>query len=307
MSNANGLASPILILTNERDFAADTVINCINERGVAVERWNTEGRPNIQWRPDACPVTADYRSVWLRQFLPEPTVTQSVPLVDDFLVAREQWRTWLADLAEYEPTRWMNPLWPSRRAENKLAQLRVASRVGLAVPRTLVTNNRADALLLQSEVGSCIVKAVASAYFPFSNSAFMFTTPLNDALALGDADWASQPVVVQQSIHPRTDVRIFIVGEFAAAASTQVDGPDWRLGSKDARWSPCTPPAPIIEGCRAYINAFGLAYGAFDFAIDDRTWWFLECNQAGEFAFADRPLKLGVADAIANWLIGDSS
>jgi hypothetical protein len=48
------------------------------------------------------------------------------PAVDDFLVAREQWRAWLTDLAESPDTRWLNPLWAARSAENKLVQMRVA-------------------------------------------------------------------------------------------------------------------------------------------------------------------------------------
>jgi hypothetical protein len=49
-----------------------------------------------------------------------------VAAVDDFLVAREQWRAWLTDLAESPDTRWLNPLWAARSAENKLVQMRVA-------------------------------------------------------------------------------------------------------------------------------------------------------------------------------------
>lgn len=296
--------APILIVTNERDFAADIVIQRILSRGQEVERWNTETLRQVSWHPEQPPSTRRASAVWLRQFLAEPTITETVTEVDDFLVAREQWRTWLTDLSE-APVPWMNPLWAARRAENKLIQLRTTVEVGLSVPATIVTNSRDEAARHQSEVGSCIVKSVAAAYFPFSTSSFMFTRPLDEALDLGSDDWAAQPVIVQKQIQPRIDVRVFVVGSFSAAASALVDDVDWRTNSADAVWDRFDAPDGLIDLCRAYLESFGLVYGAFDFAFDGNTCWFLECNQAGEFAFVDRPLRLGVGDAIAAWLCGD--
>ncbi|RNL62868.1 hypothetical protein EFK50_14135 [Nocardioides marmoriginsengisoli] len=296
---------PVLVVTNERDFAADVVVARLQASGYPVERLNTETDLQVVWRPDEPPLAARYSAVWLRQFLADPTPQDSVNDVDDFLVTREQWRTWLTDLAEHAPTRWMNPLWSARRAENKLIQLRTAVSVGLRVPATIVTNSRDEAAAHQAKVGRSIVKALASAFFPFSDSGFMFTRPLDEALALDATNWTQQPVIVQAAIHPRTDIRIFIIGtDFAAAARTEVDAVDWRTRSGEAEWERCEPPEDILERCRNYLSAFDLVYGAFDFAFDGDTWWFLECNQAGEFAFADRPLELGVAEAITTWLCG---
>lgn len=292
---------PVLVVTNERDFAADLVIDRIRRGGGTVERWNTETPPVVEWRPEGASVAAS--AVWLRQYLPEPTRAGSVKEVDDFLVVREQWRAWLTDLAETD-ARWMNPLWAARRAENKLIQLRTAANLGFCVPPTVVTNDRAVAEKHEAEVGPCIVKAVSAAYFPFSTSAFMFTRPLAEALVLGDDDWAAQPVIVQQAVAPRVDVRVFIVGDHASAAATTTGGSDWRLFAGENTWNRLEAPAELVERCRAFNAELGLAYSAFDFAFDGSTCWFLECNQAGEFAFIDRPLELGVTDAIASWLTG---
>lgn len=293
----------VLVITNERDFAADVVIDRIRRRGGTVERWNTETPPTLDWRPEGPPLSAAASAVWLRQYLPEPARSASVSDVDDFLVMREQWRAWLTDLAESD-ARWMNPLWAARRAENKLIQLRTAAGLGFLVPPTVVTNDRIVAEKHESEVGPCIVKAVSAAYFPFSTSSFMFTRPLSDALSLGGDDWAVQPVIVQQAVVPRADVRLFIVGDHASAAATTTGGSDWRLFAGESSWKRFSVPAGLVEKCRAFNAEFGLAYSAFDFAFDGTDCWFLECNQAGEFGFIDRPLKLGVGDAIARWLTG---
>lgn len=49
-----------------------------------------------------------------------------------------------------------------------------------------------------------------------------------------------------------------------------------------------------------------LAYGAFDFAEDaDGVWWFLECNQSGQFGFVEMDTGQPIAATIAEWLAGD--
>lgn len=295
--------APVLILTNQRDFAADRVIRRLGVLGVPVERWNAEDERLVAWRPEELPLVSRPRAVWLRQFLPEPANTDRVSEVDEFLVAREQWRAWLSDLAEQEGPRWLNPLWASRRAENKLGQLRIARACALDVPPTVLTNSRSEAFRHQSEVGRCIVKSVASAYFPFSDSAFMFTVDLAATAELPDADWAVQPVLVQKAIAKKADVRVFLLPGLATAVATHVAVTDWRTVSGDAEWKPYDLPATIAVSCRTYLGQLGLVYGAFDFVVDGEDhWWFLECNQAGEFSFADRPLNLGIGDTIAAWL-----
>lgn len=296
--------SKILIMTNHRDFAADRVIRLIQDRSDReVQRWNTEtiDADIASWEPGQPMLPADVRSVWLRQFLPDAEPLTTVADVDEFLVRREQWRSRLEFTSE-APVRWMNPLFDARRAENKLIQLQTAKTVGLTVPPTLVTSSKTEAVAWSSRQGSCIVKTVTSGFFAFSDQAFAFTTDLTEALAHADQDWAEQPVIVQRRIEPRTDIRVLIVGQDVFGASTTASGPDWRLHNTDTVWEPWPVPHLIAEQSRALIRSLGLLYGALDFAFDGSTAWFLECNQAGEFAFIDRPLDLGVADAIARAL-----
>ena len=58
----------------------------------------------------------------------------------------------------------------------------------------------------------------------------------------------------------------------------------------------------LTVGAVRYVQLLGLQYCALDFAQDSSTTWFLEGNQAGEFAFVDRPLNLGISLAIAEAL-----
>lgn len=62
-------------------------------------------------------------------------------------------------------------------------------------------------------------------------------------------------------------------------------------------------PPRVAEAVRAYVRDAELAYGAFDFAEDaDGTWWFLECNQSGQFGFVEVETGQPIARSIAEWL-----
>jgi D-alanine-D-alanine ligase-like ATP-grasp enzyme len=49
----------------------------------------------------------------------------------------------------------------------------------------------------------------------------------------------------------------------------------------------------------AYLRAFGLIFGAFDFSVTpDGRWWFLECNPAGQWGWLTEETGLPIADEL---------
>ncbi|MYS52413.1 hypothetical protein GTW46_20485, partial [Streptomyces sp. SID6013] len=100
-----------------------------------------------------------------------------------------------------------------------------------------------------------------------------------------------------------------VVGEeLLAARKTTLahlgpDEVDVRFTASGEPWRPAEVPPRVAEGVRAYLRAAGLAYGALDFAEDgDGTWWFLECNQSGQFGFVEVDTGQPIARTIAEWL-----
>jgi hypothetical protein len=298
---------PVLILANEKDFAADTVIRRLRGRGVPVVRWNAETLAETAplWQPTRAQAGGpSYRSVWLRQYVTEPPVTAGVEAFDDALVVRAQWRDWVATI-DADAAPWMNPLWAARRAENKVVQLREATSLGLRLPATVVTNDPDHARAFRDEQAgkAAVVKSLAAGYYAFSDRSFMFTTALTDDV-LSTPGWRAQPLIVQQRIARTRDIRALVVdGHLVAAArnNTYLDSTDWRLTPR-TRWQQIALPTDVHNGCVELTRALGLAYCAIDLVDDGDTLWFLEANQAGEFHFLDRPLELGVAGRIANFL-----
>ena len=67
-------------------------------------------------------------------------------------------------------------------------------------------------------------------------------------------------------------------------------------------------PHRIARSVHDYLAFTGLAYAAFDFAEDeDGIWWFLECNQGGQFGFIELETGQPIADEVAVWLAQRSS
>ncbi|GAA2558145.1 hypothetical protein GCM10010423_69940 [Streptomyces levis] len=66
---------------------------------------------------------------------------------------------------------------------------------------------------------------------------------------------------------------------------------DWRRGDWDAlRHAPVAVPAAIEAALHSYLNAFGLVFGCFDFALTGdgdipQDWVFNECNPNGQWGW----------------------
>ncbi len=294
-------ARSVLVLTNLRDLAADDVVRRLDEAGIGVRRINadtcaTSAIPT--WSLDADEV-GEVGAVWWRQFEIPADGSPFGAAIDELLVVRAQWRAWLTTLADPE-TPWVNDLWAARRAEDKVVQLRTARALDFVVPKTIITNDRAAAARFGRERGA-VIKTPAAAYFEATEKGFVYTNPLSAALASPEAAWHAQPVLVQERVSG-IDVRIVALGQNCFGASCETDALDWRTAGRDASWCPWDVPDDVAERCLRYLDVMGLRYAAFDFVLDGDILWFLEANQAGEWVFIDRPLKLGIAQALAEYL-----
>ncbi|MFE0514902.1 hypothetical protein ACFW2E_34670, partial [Streptomyces sp. NPDC058964] len=109
------------------------------------------------------------------------------------------------------------------------------------------------------------------------------------------------------------DIRITDVGDRLLAARNTVaedagpDDVDVRFAPPGSPWQPVDVPPRVAETVHTYMKAAELAYGAFDFAEDaDGIWWFLECNQSGQFGFVEMDTGQPIARTIAKWLAQDN-
>jgi ATP-grasp ribosomal peptide maturase len=304
----------VLILTCEEDVTTDMVVVHLNAAGVPVVRLDPADLPG------GVALSGEYvhgsfqghlssggrlvgieglRSVWVRR--PGTPAGRA-----------EQPSAWLTEETSQAlygmlrgcGARWMNHPDAARRARFKPWQLRVAQRCGLPVPATLITTFPRAAEEFAERFPDLVVKPVSGAH-PKDPPRAVPTSRVPP-----DADFsavAHGPTLLQRRVAKRADIRLTVVGDRLLAARKAAD-PD--AGEIDVRFAPPTSPwrpaevqPRYAEAIRAYMKEVELSYGAFDFAEDaDGTWWFLECNQSGQFGFVEVETAQPIARAVAEWL-----
>ncbi|QKW26140.1 ATP-grasp ribosomal peptide maturase [Streptomyces seoulensis] len=306
----------VLILTGEEDVTADMVVVHLNAASVPVVRLDpadlTAGvalsgeyvhgsfRGHLSAGGRLVSVSG-LRSVWVRR-PGAPAARAAQP---------SAWLTEEAGQALYgmlrgSAARWMNHPDAARRARHKPWQLRLAQRCGLPVPATIVTTFPQAAREFAARFPDLVVKPVSGAH-PQEPPRAVPTSRVAP-----DTDFAAVaygPTLLQRRVAKRADIRLTVVGEALLAARKETpadadpDEVDVRFASAATPWLPTEVPPRVAAGVRAYLRTAELAYGAFDFAEDaDGTWWFLECNQSGQFGFVEVETGLPVARTIAAWL-----
>jgi len=304
----------VLILTCEDDVTADMVVVHLNASGVPVVRLDPADLTG------SAALSGEYvhgsfrghlssggrlvsinglRSVWVRR--PGTAATRAAE--------PSEWLTEESSQALYgmlrsSQARWMNHPDAARRARHKPWQLRLAQRSGLPVPATLITTFPQAAREFAERYPDLVVKPVSGAH-PQDPPRAVPTSRVAP-----DADFgavAYGPTLLQRRIAKRADIRLTVVGErmLAARKSTAADPDevDVRFASPTHPWQAAEVPPRVADAVRAYLRGAELAYGAFDFAEDaDGTWWFLECNQSGQFGFVEVETGQPIAHTIAEWL-----
>lgn len=306
----------VLVLTCEEDVTADMVVVHLHASGVPVVRIDpadlTGGvalsgeyvhgafRGHLSAGGRLVSVSG-LRSIWVRR--PGTPATRA-PQPSEWLT--EEASQALYGMLRGSGARWMNHPDASRRARHKPWQLRLAQRSGLPVPATLITTFPQAAREFSQRFPDLVVKPVSGAH-PQDPPRAVPTSRVAP-----DTDFAAVafgPTLLQRRIAKRADIRLTVVGDRMLAARTAT-APDPDPAEVDVRfavsaqpWCPTEVPPRIADAVRTYMREAELAYGAFDFAEDrDGTWWFLECNQSGQFGFVEADTGQPIAQAIAEWL-----
>jgi glutathione synthase/RimK-type ligase-like ATP-grasp enzyme len=208
----------------------------------------------------------------------------------------------------------IDPATRLRHAEHKQLQLQVARKVGLEVPRTLVSN---DADAVRAFFEECSGRVIAKMMTGFAVvedglEKVVFTNPLKAEDLKSLDQLALCPMTFQEHLEKSLELRVTIVGERVFAASIDSNRlersrTDWRREGVAliGDWKPYDLPDDIEKGLLALMDAFGLNYGAIDIIVGpDGRHVFLEVNPAGEFFWLDRDGGMPISEAIADVMLG---
>ncbi|WP_327086975.1 ATP-grasp ribosomal peptide maturase [Nonomuraea sp. NBC_01738] len=307
----------VLVVTSLIDVTANMVIEVLNHRAVRVARIDPAdlgsaltfhariGAGRDAWdgrmsTPSREVVLGEVGAVYYRR--PSPWRSDLADSQARQFVITEA-RHGLSGLLRTLPRcRYVNHPAATERADFKVAQLEVAAQVGMKIPKTLVTNDPEVARKFAQENDPVIYKSFRGVAPGADGSV---STIWAQRISSGDLDDSISLTahLFQEEIQKTSDARVTVVGRsvFASRITTRDQSLDWRRGDwGELVHDDIDVPDALKTRLLAYLDAFGLTFGCFDFAVEERTsrdsgtWTFIECNPNGQWGW------LPNCDAIAN-------
>lgn len=309
---------PVVVVTRLDDVTADLVIAELNDRGVPVARLDPGDFPTFV----TMNVTVDgdgpsgrletgtrnidvarVRSVYWRR--PSPYSAPRDVVEGEARWCTDQARYGLGGVLGALPgAHYVNHPWRNRDAEHKPAQLAVAARCGLRVAPTLITNDPDRARCFATDHEPVVYKPLWNTDYTDAGGRHLNIWAAEAAPHTITEKLALAPHLFQRRVDKACDVRLTAVGRHLFGV--RIDGSpglDWRLHYDDLAYSVIESPPDVAEAVHAYLDVFGLVFGAFDFGVDqDGRWWFYECNPNGQWAWFPDPITAQITRALADRL-----
>ena len=311
MNNVN-----YLVVSSTIDYSSDLICYELERRGKSYLRINRDHFAeyeilhslkadclNIKMGHIAYKVTSDtLKSVYFRApvFL---RTGKTYSLQEQLYLS--QWSAFIRNLIVFDKTKWVNHPVATYRAENKLYQLKCAKSLGLTVPTTYIGNSLpAD---IKREY-TYIVKSLDTSLF-YDNGQEMFTySTMVTGEELLNAEIKSAPVIIQDCLHNKTDLRVTVIADELFAVSItkkgrKIEG-DWRQKAKEElTYQRVDLPPKIHRQILDLMRFLGLEFGGIDFALVDGTFYFIEVNPTGEWGWLVSVSDLPIDKAIVNSLV----
>lgn len=310
-----------LLITDRLEATADLLVAEMRRRDMPCVRWNLDRYPlgsalnyRLSDEVDAIEIVSDGRrvdfdqvgSVWCRAFTPLAFPEDFNPADRKF--AQVEAERALAGLLSRPDILWINHPQRYALANSKPAQLAMARRLGFAIPTTLISNDPDEvATFIDAAPGPVVYKCFSQALDVESGKGQF--TGIVTARERANLDLIrATPGVFQHYVEKAYEVRITVVGGrvFAGRINSQDNADtkvDWRHRPFDMASEPHALPQPIARGVVAFLESFGLGYGAFDFIVaPDGTYVFLEVNPGGQYMWVEAATGMPITAALVDAL-----
>ncbi len=227
---------------------------------------------------------------------------------------RDQTTTHLWDVLGCVPhARVVDPLHRLRSVPGPVGMLRLARAAGLAIPRTLVSNDPTEvAQFLDSVGGACIKKMLDS-------SASKVPRPDGEdylpTLRVTPADRAQLdrvalcPMVFQEEVEKDVELRVTVVGDRLFTGAVRPGNTvDWRQHPElVGAFQPWSLDPSVAESIGRLMDMLGLETGTVDIIVrPNGEHVFLEVNTISFFDFLEDATHLPISEAVADLLAGAS-
>ena len=211
------------------------------------------------------------------------------------------------------PALWINHPTAQSEAAFKVRQLTLARFCGLAIPKTLITNNPAE---VQEFYESCngeivykLIDELSWEHFPaFEVPKGIPTLPFRQSDLKHLEQVRLGLHLFQERVDKLADIRVTVVGRQMFPVKIDLlkgkSHLDFRL-DYSVPMEPHQLPVETADKCLALMETLGLNFGAFDFCLArDGQYVFLEVNAAGQWLWMETGLDLPISLALARLLAG---
>jgi len=315
----------LLILSDQFDIHADVVQSKLEACGVDFFRLNLDKESlqatiltydGVNWT--ICSQFGELklehvRQVWLRRAFVEVALEDSQSLDPDFQIWRAEWNKTLSGMyLDLASVPWLNPLRETFRAENKYEQMRLARKLGLKLPETLVSNDKNRLKRFAVEHDEVALKLMSQELYVGEDGSVkgIFVNKLAPSDFDQFGECSENPVVLQKYIPKQFEVRYTVVGadhhvcriDSQLSQRTEVD---WRrYDIPRTPHTPIEPPTVVRSKVTELMEHLGLEFGALDFIVTNSDeWYFLEINPVGQWLWIEDLTGLPISDSVANWII----
>jgi hypothetical protein len=286
-------APAVLLLSRVRDAELDAVEGLLRRAGVRYARLDADrlggtdllvdpGRRAI--RLNGCWLAPTV--TWTRHFAARAIAGQDGPSGSagsaGLAFVRDSWRA-LADQLELVSATAVR----QGPAPGRLAQLQLASSLGIAVPRTIVsTDPGRDAAVLPGP--RVVVKALDEHFVEAEPGQLTGVFPVVASRRELAGARPEPPVLVQEYLEHDRELRVYYVAGQLHGFEISKDGPagPWLAPGQVRARSVAVSPAVADAACR-FAAALPLRFGAFDFLVRDGIPVFLEVNVTGDWRWAE--------------------
>lgn len=187
-------------------------------------------------------------------------------------------------------------------------QLKLARKVGLKIIPTLISNNYEEIDTFTQRNSENIVKAIYHhMFFTDRNNLVEFNTKNFIHLDSKEQENVSQvPAIYQPNYFNSTskEVRVTVFGEKMIAYYYQnYFGKDWHPNLQKLRVKKIIIPSDIENNIINFFKLANISFGTVDFIIQDKTWYFLEVNVNGDWAWLENLADTSFSDLLIETLL----
>jgi len=315
----------ILIISNKGDYTSDVLIKRLHEKKISFFRFNTEEfthqtEASLSFSKDDSTIQLIHegeiisldaiKGIWYRRPLP-PCIHKDLNKNDSLFAVRESKEFLLNLWLLLEDRNWINNPFQLNKVERKSFQLKTAIQCGFQVPDTLITNNSQHAeLFFQANNRSIIAKPLSHGGYGNNDDYVIYSIDLESIDEI--PDWNSthhSPTIFQKRIDKQYDIRLTAIGKrlFAHAIEQKNKNKviDWRREDpKYLKYREVDIPRSIEKRIYQFMEIMGIKFGAFDFAIQNDDWYFLEVNPSGQWAWLELTTGSKMSESLIDLLLG---